>query len=123
MRLVLATIGVVLIAVGVSALIVPDVLATAFGIPADTAASRAYVAATGTRDIAMGCWLLALMRLGAAARVLAASVFAMALVAAGDAANVVAHSGGRGSIALIGHVASLVLLVAVGGWLWRGSAG
>ena len=119
MKSVLVIIGVVLLAVGLSALVVPDLLATGFGIPAGSSTSRAYVAATGTRDIAMGCWLLALVWLDAPKRVLAASVLAMALVAAGDAVNVFAHSGGRGSLALIGHIASLSVLLALGVCLWH----
>jgi hypothetical protein len=119
MRVVLAIIGFVLLAVGLAALVVPDLLAAGFGIPIDARTSRAYLLATGTRDVAMGCWLLALLRVGAEQRVLAVSILATALVAAGDAANVLTHSGGRGSIALAGHVGSLGVLLAVGVWLWR----
>ena len=114
----LALIGVVLLAVGLSALALPDRLATLFGIPTDSAASRAYVVAAGTRDIAMGLWLLALLGLGASRRDVAASISAMALVAAADAANVYAHSGTRSGMALLAHLGSFVALASVGAWLW-----
>ena len=109
-------IAAVLLAVGLSALAIPELLATGFGIPIGTPASRAYVIAAGTRDIAMGCWLLALVWLRASSRALAASTFAMALVALGDAANVYAHSGMR--VTLVGHMGSALVLLAVGAWLW-----
>src|SRR5262245_5304867 len=118
-RIVIVVIAAVLLAVGVSALVTPDMLAKGFGIPIDTAASRAYAIAAGTRDIAMGCWLFALVWFRASKQVLAASIFAMAFVAIGDAANVYLHVGISRSITLAGHVGSACGLLAVGAWLWR----
>ena len=109
-------IAAVLLAVGLSALAMPELLATGFGIPIGTRAARAYVIAAGTRDIAMGCWLLALVWLRASHRVLAVSMFALALVAIGDAVNVYAHSGMR--VTLVAHVGGALVLLAVGAWHW-----
>jgi Domain of unknown function (DUF4267) len=117
MKSVLVVVGGALVVVGLSALVVPDRLASGFGIGADGAGARAYVAATGTRDIAMGIWLLMLVWLGAARRILGVSVLVMSLVAAGDALNVAAHTGWAGSIALAGHLASFGILVCLGAWL------
>ena len=117
-RVVLVLIAVVLLAIGLSALATPELLAKGFGIPIGTTASRVYAIAAGTRDIAMGCWLLALVWLRASARILAASMFAMALVAIGDAANVYLHSGNPRSIVLVGHLGSACALLSVGAWLW-----
>jgi hypothetical protein len=119
MRLVLLIIAGALLAFGPLALFATDTAASAFGIPADSAASRAYVLATATRDVALGCWLLALLGLRAGRRVLAASVLAIALVAAGDAANVAAHAGWQGASALVIHIGGLVALIVVGVWVWR----
>ncbi|MHB8901857.1 MAG: DUF4267 domain-containing protein [Thermoguttaceae bacterium] len=119
MKSVLSILGVVLVAIGMSAVVATDLLAAGFGIAVDSAASRAYVVATATRDIAMGCWLLALVRLDAGRRTLAASVLAIAIVAVGDAVNVLTHSGGRVPLAIIGHLGGLVVLVSLGAWLWR----
>jgi hypothetical protein len=118
MKAALAVIGVVLIAVGPVTLLAPDTAATAFGIPADTPAARAYLLAAGVRDVALGGWLLALLWLGARSRELAVSILAIAVVAAGDAANVVANVGSESGMALLVHIGGLTVMVALGCRLW-----
>jgi hypothetical protein len=118
MRTLLTLIGLGLIAFGPAALLAPELSANAFGLPADTAEARAYLYAAAARDVALGAGLLAALALGASRRVLAGLVFAMAIVAAGDAINVLAHRGFT-SIAPVIHIASLIGLVVLGGWVRR----
>jgi hypothetical protein len=115
-RIVLASIGFALVAVGPAALLTPDTAATAFGIPAATADARAYLVASATRDVALGIWLLALIRLRAGSRLLAASVFAIALVAVGDALNVAVNAG-HVAPALVPHLAGVFVLLVLGLYL------
>jgi hypothetical protein len=119
MNIGLHLVGLVLVAFGPAALVAPETAAYMFGIPADTSESRAYLLAAATRDVALGTWLLALLRLRVGQRVLAASVLAIAIVAAGDATNVLLHSGSRSGFALVGHVGGLGALLALAWWLWR----
>ena len=121
LRLATLAIGVALISAGPAALLSSSAAATAFGIPADTAEARSYLLAAATRDTALGSWLLALLALGAGSRLLAASVFAIALVALGDAATVVAYARSAVTPALVIHLTGLVVLLALGWLLARGS--
>jgi hypothetical protein len=108
-----------LLAFGPLALLAPETAASAYGIRADSPETRAYLFAAAVRDVALGCWLLALLGLGATRQMLAASVFAIAIVAAGDAANVLAHTGWRSSTALVVHAGGFFALVAVGIWVLK----
>jgi hypothetical protein len=119
MKPLLTIIGLVLLAAGPAALLAPESAAAAFGIPIDGAASRAYLLATATRDVALGALLLALLRADATRRVLATTVLAIAVVAAGDAANVMGHASSQSWPALIVHVGGLVVLLAIGWRMWR----
>ena len=121
-RIALALIGLTLVAVGPVAVLAPATAATAFGIPAATVEARAYLLASATRDVALGIWLLALVRLRAGRRLLASSVFAIALVAAGDATNVAAYAGWQASPALTPHIGGVVVLLVLGLYLWRGES-
>ena len=123
MRKAVIIIGVGLLAFGPLALLSPETAASAYGIPADTPESRAYLLAAATRDVALGSLLFALLGLRASLRMLAASVFAISVVAAADAANVIAHTGWRGSNALVIHVGGFCGLLAMGCWLWRARGG
>ena len=116
-RIALAVVGLALIAVGPMAVLAPATVATAFGIPAATADARAYLLASATRDVALGIWLLALVRLRPGRRVLASSLSAIALVAAGDAVNVAAYAGWQPALVL--HIGGLFVLLVLGLYLWR----
>ena len=119
LRLAALAIGAALVAAGPAALFAPTQAATAFGIPAETTEARGYLLATATRDTALGCWLFALLALGARPQLLAASVFAIALVALGDAATVAAYTGSPATPALAIHVVGLAALLALGWSLAR----
>src|SRR5262245_30977063 len=116
LRFVVVIVGIALVGFGPATMLAPDLAASGFGVPAETSAARAYLLAAGTRDFALGIWLLALMWLQVSNRVLAASIFSIAVVAAGDAVNVLA-SGGRWSAALV-HGGSLLILAVLGWRLW-----
>ena len=122
MKTTVALIGLALLAFGPTALLVPEVAAGGYGVPADTPEARAYLLATAARDVALGCWLLAMLGLGVSRRALAASVLAIALVAASDATILATYTGSLATPALAIHVAGLIVLLAVGSWLWRPSA-
>ncbi len=121
-RTALMLIAFALIAVGPMTVLAPATAATAFGIPAATAEARAYLLASATRDVALGIWLLALVRLRAGRRLLASSVFAIALVAAGDATNVAAYMGWQPAPALVLHIGGVFVLLMLGLYLWRGES-
>jgi hypothetical protein len=121
MKTIVGLIGLALMALGPTALLVPEVAAGGYGVPADTPEARAYLLATSARDVALGCWLLAMLGLGVSQRALAASVLAIALVALSDAMILVMYSGSLATPALAVHVAGLVVLLAVGAWLLRPS--
>jgi hypothetical protein len=123
MKTVYVLIGVALLSAGPLSLLMPEAAAAAFGIPADTPHAKAYLLATATRDVALGCWLLAFLGLRAGRRPLAASMLAIALVAAGDAANVVVHAGWNGTPALVVHIGGLGGLLALAWRLWRTNGG
>lgn len=94
-----------------------------YGVPASAAQTRAYVWATGTRDIAIGTWLLVLLALRVSRRVLGASLLVAALIPVGDALIVYINADTRSDTALVLHSAAVVLFLALGIWLWRGGDG
>jgi hypothetical protein len=122
MKTIVVLIGLALMALGPTALLMPEVAAGGYGVPADTPEARAYLLATAARDLALGCWLLAMLGLGVSRRALAASVLAIALVALSDAMVLVTYTGSFATPALAVHVAGLIVLLAVGSWLWRAPA-
>ena len=119
MKILLAIIGVLLLAAGPATLLAPESAASVFGIPVDGSASRAYVFATATRDVALGGVLLGLLYVGVARRVLATTVLAIAFVAAGDATIVIVQAGWQRWPSLIAHLGGLVVLLALGWRLWQ----
>jgi hypothetical protein len=118
MKWAVAVIGLALISIGPAALLIPDRAASAYGIPAETPSARAYLLAAGVRDVALGIWLLALLRLGAGNRVLAVSLFALGVVAAGDAAIVLANGGSQRGWAMGVHLGGLAVLLVLGRRFW-----
>ena len=122
MKTLLALIALALVAFGPLALLAPDAAAAAFGIAAATPESHAYLLATAARDTALGAILFALIGLDAPRRVLAAFVLGVGLVGACDALTYLAYTAWRGGPALVVHVGGLVVLLAVGLWLWRHDA-
>jgi len=112
-------IGIGLLAVGIFALVSPETAAVMFGIPTQANEARAYVWATATRDIACGCWFLALLALRVHRKTLAASLIVVALIPIGDFINVSLNAS-QSTTALLLHGSSSVAFVAFGVWLWRG---
>ena len=117
-----AFVGVSLLAVGATALVAPETASAMYGVPAGAAPARAYVWATGTRDLAIGAWLLALVALRVRRRVLGASMLVTAVVPVGDALIVLA-AGAQNAAALALHGSAVVFFLVVGAWLWRGDGG
>ena len=113
-----ALIGLGLLTVGVLAIAAPETAALMFGVPTQTTEARAYVWATATRDVAMGCWFLVLLALRVSRPALGASLIVMALIPIGDFANVYSN-GGQSTMALLLHGGSSVVFLAFGVWLWR----
>ncbi len=112
-------IGVSLLIVGGTALAVPGFAADMYGVAASDATARAYVWATGIRDIAIGFWLLVLVAIRAGARVLGISILVGSLIPIGDAINVWINAGTRSPLALALHISSVFLFIALGLWIWR----
>jgi Domain of unknown function (DUF4267) len=110
--------GIGLLSAGPATMTVPELAANAYGIPLGSDEALGYLRATAIRDVALGCWLLAMLFLGSSFRILAFSVFSIAVVALGDAINVLLHAGSSTSSMLV-HVGGLVVLVALGLALWR----
>lgn len=114
-------IGICLIAVGTLAVVAPETAAAMFGVPASaTTQTRAYVWSTGTRDIVIGIWFVALVVLRVGRRLLGASLLVTALIPVGDVIIVYFNSGTRSALPLILHSTSIVLFTVFGIWLWRG---
>jgi hypothetical protein len=106
-----------LLAVGAFAIAAPETAAAMFGVPAQTTEARAYVWATATRDVTLGCWFLVLLALRVSRQTLGASLIVVALIPIGDFVNVYSNAGGS-----TGAVASRrisVVFLALGLWLLR----
>jgi hypothetical protein len=112
-------IGISLIIVGGTSLGVPGFAADMYGVSASDATVRAYVWATGIRDVAIGCWLLVLVAIRAGARVLGISITVISLIPIGDAINVWINTRTRSSLALVLHISSVFVFVALGLWILR----
>lgn len=112
-------IGISLIVVGGSAVVAPKFAATMYGVAMANGGARAFVWATATRDIAIGCWLLALVLMGVGRRVLAISVMMAALIPTGDAIIVLVSAPNPSAAALALHVSSVVVFLALGFWFYR----
>ena len=117
-----ALIGVGLVAVGAFALVVPETAADMFGIPVQANETRAYIRATATRDIAIGCWFLTLLALRVRRKTLGASLVAVALIPIGDFINVYLNAR-HSTTALLLHGGSSVAFLVFGVWLWRTGLG
>ena len=113
-----ALIGVGLLAVGAFAIASPEAAAIMFGIPAQATEARAYVWATATRDIACGCWFLALLALRVHRKTLAASLIVVALIPIGDFINVSLNAS-HSTMALLLHGGSSIAFLVFGVWFWR----
>ena len=113
-----ALIGIGLLAVGAVAIAAPETAALMFGVPTQTTEARAYVWATATRDVAIGCWFLALLALRVSRQALGASLIVMALIPIGDFVNVYRNAS-QSTMALLLHGGSSVVFLAFGVWLWR----
>ena len=113
-----ALIGIGLLVVGALAIAAPETAAAMFGVPTQTPEARAYVWATATRDVAIGCWFLVLLALRVSRQTLGASVIVVALIPIGDFANVYSNAG-QSTMALLLHGGSSVIFLAFGVCLWR----
>ena len=113
-----ALIGIGLLTIGALAIAAPETAALMFGVPTQTTEARAYVWATATRDIAIGCWFLALLALRVSRQTQSASLIVMALIPIGDFVNVYSNAS-QSTIALLLHGGSSVVFLALGAWLWR----
>jgi len=113
-----ALIGIGLLTIGALAIAAPETAALMFGVPTQTTEARAYVWATATRDVAIGCWFLVLLALRVSRPALGASLIVMALIPIGDFVNVYSNAG-QSTIALLLHGGSSVLFLTLGVWLWR----
>jgi len=113
-----ALIGIGLLTIGALAIAAPETAALMFGVPTQTTEARAYVWATATRDVAIGCWFLVLLALRVSRQALGASLIVMALIPIGDFVNVYSNAG-QSTMALLLHGGSSVLFLTLGVWLWR----
>ena len=113
-----ALIGIGLLTIGALAIAAPETAAFMFGVPTQTTEARAYVWATATRDVAIGCWFLVLLALRVSRPALGASLIVMALIPIGDFVNVYSNAG-QSTMALLLHGGSSVVFLALGVWLWR----
>ena len=113
-----ALIGIGLLTIGALAIAAPETAALMFGVPTQTTEARAYVWATATRDVAIGCWFLVLLALRVSRQAWGASLFVMALIPIGDFVNVYSNAG-QSTMALLLHGGSSVLFLTLGVWLWR----
>ena len=113
-----ALIGIGLLTIGALAIAAPETAAFMFGVPTQTTEARAYVWATATRDVAIGCWFLVLLALRVSRQALGASLIVMALIPIGDFVNVYSNAG-QSTMALLLHGGSSVLFLTLGVWLWR----
>lgn len=116
---VMVLIGISLIAVGTLAMVAPETAAAMFGVPASTNQTLAYVWSTGTRDIVIGIWLIALIVLRVSQRVLGASLLVTGLIPVGDVFIVYINSGTRSALPLVAHSAAIAMFFAFGLWLWQ----
>ena len=108
-----ALIGIGLLTIGALAIAAPETAALMFGVPTQTTEARAYVWATATRDVAIGCWFLVLLALRVSRQALGASLIVMALIPIGDFVNVY-WTAGRSTMALLLHGGSSVLFLTLG---------
>ena len=113
-----ALIAVGLVAVGAFAIAEPEAAAVMFGVPAQANEARAYIRATATRDIAIGCCFLTLLAIGVCRKTLGASLVAVALIPVGDFINVYLNAS-HSTTALLLHGGSSVAFLVFGVWLWR----
>ena len=113
-----ALIGIGLLTIGALAIAAPETAALMFGVPTQTTEARAYVWATATRDVAIGCWFLVLLALRVSRPALGASLIVMALIPIGDFVNVYSNAG-QSTMALLLHGGSSVVCLTLGVWLWR----
>ena len=113
-----ALIGIGLLTFGALAIAAPETAALMFGVPTQTTEARAYVWATATRDVAIGCFFLVLLALRVSRQALGASLIVMALIPIGDFVNVYSNAG-QSTMALLLHGGSSVLFLTLGVWLWR----
>jgi len=113
-----ALIGIGLLTIGALAIAAPETAALMFGVPTQTTEARAYVWATATRDVAIGCWFLVLLALRVSRPALGASLIVMALIPIGDFVNVYSNAG-QSTMALLLHGGSSVVFLTLGVWLWR----
>jgi len=113
-----ALIGIGLLAVGAFAIASPETAAVMFGVPTQAIEARAYVLATATRDLAIGCWFLALLALRVRRQTLGASLVVVALIPIGDFINVYSNAP-ESTTALLLHGGSSMAFLAFGAWLWR----
>src|SRR5262249_42759962 len=96
----------------------PEIAAVMFGVPIWGVEARVYLWATATRDMAIGCWFLALLGLRVRRQVLGTSLAVVALIPLGDFVNVYSNSHDS-TTALLFHGGSTVAFLAFGVWLWR----
>src|SRR5437660_12774352 len=96
-------IGISLVLVGITLIVAPMFASAMYGVGVVDSTAQTYVRAAGIRDIAIGCWLLALGVLGAGRRGLGISVMGAAVIPAGDAINVGVGVGMQSGATLADH--------------------
>jgi hypothetical protein len=121
-KTVVGFVALALLSIGPTTWIAPELAAETYGMPVASPDGRVYLFATAVRDVALGCWLAALLWAGASRRLLSLSMFAIAIVAASDAWIVASQVGSMALRSLVPHVGGLVGLIAAGIWLARASA-
>jgi hypothetical protein len=122
MKTAVGLVALALFSIGPTTWIAPGFAAEAYGMPVSSPDGRVYLFATAVRDVALGCWLAALLWAGASRRLLSLSMFALVIVAAGDAWIVASRVGSPALRSLVPHVGGLVGLLAAGIWLARAHA-
>ena len=111
-------IGLSLVSAGIISFVAPGFASAMFGVAAADHSAKAYVYATGMRDIVIGCWLVAV--LGAGSRMFGVSLMIVALIPIGDAIIVWTNAAAPAVLALTLHILSALVFLALGFWFRLG---
>lgn len=114
-----ASMACVFLLIGLAFIASPALGAAVFGIPAPDETAHAYVQALALRDLALGLYLLGLLRF-ASRRALGIVLAATVVIPLGDVLLVLAWTGWTGSLLLHGASAGATALLALG-LLWSGA--
>ena len=89
-----------------------------FGVAAADNSAHVYIYAAGMRDIAIGCWLVAV--LGAGSKMFGVSLMLLAIVPIGDAIIVWMNAVEPSAAALALHISLAIVFLVLGLWFRLG---